>query len=344
MTPEQSALLLKEMESIDRGNSIPRLPGPYGAFLRHYAGERNDVSTLATHMQVPVRKDGSISGVLVGPVTFIRLGEVPTITKTTYGELASVAGLCPELGEFTVLRLWLDSASGREAFRFVMQGVNSISLAGEFRWMPFSYLTPGTASMDAKNTGESTSSSWCAESYIAVSGNDLIETAHALEYRNAFISGQWVVARVGSMVVIVTGDGRFLVPNGARAKPVSIDLRGLDRSSSPSDMYQVLAYQEAGEEIWHAWKSVPIGPQDAVDHELRRVAFRRMLKGEMVDDADWDRCTSSLFAAGIRSVGAGSFEATTKLELADPTVTSFARAAHSLIRFGGNTEATRSDE
>jgi len=281
LTPRQLAALLKQMEEQDKGRAAPHLPGPYGTFLVRYGRERNDVVKLALTHRIAIRRDGAISGRDLQHITVIPLfpDEAAGEVETHWGRLAIFLALCPELMSLLSVRLWLESASARDAYRGLLAGYSSgIRIHGDFRWLPPTAITAGTAEFETVTVP--VGDSWTGAPYLKTTADDIFDIPHALDYSSIILGGRGLLAQFRSFIVRCSNMGR-VVPGGIRPKAVALRAKDLPNSGNASVATVLcLAYREPGESEWTIWKTVPVDPSLALEHNLRWVAYMRGLAGE----------------------------------------------------------------
>jgi hypothetical protein len=323
------------MDLIDRGGKAPRLPGPYGLFLRGYERERGDLVSLAFEHDIALRMDGAISGNGVGDIHLIPIDpkEATGELKTSWGQVALCLALCPELMEVISLRLWLSSASGRDVYRNLLSNPDSsLCLTGGFRWLPPGDVTPGTAEVE----GAQTSQGWQDAPYLKATADDLNDIPHTLDFRFAMLNGLGRLIHLRSFVVVREGSGSgFIVPGCLRSRPVQVEFvnPGVMQACRPGIPAMVLAYLQPGEDIWTAWKVSETDAATALSHGIAWAAHRRSLVGLNVTDEVIGACRLALGAVDL-VVDAIPETPDMRRSFADPAIAAFALSTASRILLG----------
>lgn len=330
MTPEQFLSMVRLMERIDRGEAVPRLPGPYGHFLRRYAHERNDVVTLALEHGIEIRRDGTISGRPFAKVSVSPLfpNESSQVADSHWGQVARYLVLCPELMTAVVLRVWLSGQSGRGAFRELENSTAAtLSMYGDFRWLPPGFVTTGTADFE---TSGSSHERWEDAQYLKITADDLNDVPHALDHLDIYLSGRPVLAHIRTALIVRRPDGRLFVPGGLRRKELPLALANAKRvdelmGRSHGELFLGLIYREPGEQSWHVWRVTPTDAKEGLRHNLHWIRFARFLCGEGVAKDAQEAAIDALEHSGI-SVDRGDLPIVQSVPESDNLLANFARA------------------
>lgn len=198
---------------IDAGERVPRLEGPHGAFFRRYAAERETAVRLALDAGVSIRRDGKLSGAPIGELTIsAACPQVePTVSRTHWGEVERHLVLCPQILSIVVLRIWIASASGREAVRTLLtsEATDSVRATGNFRWSPPAAITTGRA--DFELAPANPLANWKTAPFIKATADDLMTPVHPLDLRDIYLEGRPRLAQFRCVLIRVLDPRRALV-------------------------------------------------------------------------------------------------------------------------------------
>lgn len=338
MTPQQFMLLVRLMEEIDKGKEPPRLPGSYGHFLRQYAHERADIVQLAIREGIEIRRDGTISGRSFGRVSLVPLfpEDSSRISDSHWGQVGRYLALCPELLSPVVLRVWLSSQSGRDAFRELEAARGILHMYGDFRWLPPGVVTTGTADFEMCASG--TESSWVDAPFLKVTGDDLTVVPHALDHLDVYLRGRPVLAHIRCALILRRDDGRAAVPGGLRPKLAPLQLASQSDvealSESGSNLVLGLIYREPGEASWHVWRVVTCDADGALAHNARWIRFQRRLCGEELEGRLLEGAAAALEYAGVRPQRIEWPAEDHELDVQDSHLATFAKDVVRVMRVG----------
>ncbi|MGH8018174.1 MAG: hypothetical protein ACREIA_07760 [Opitutaceae bacterium] len=295
------------MEKIDRGRLPPRLGGPYGSFLRHYARERNDVISLALRHKVAIRADGAISGRPLEEITLVPVDKDgnSTTSESPWGPVARYLALCPELLTLVVVRLWLSAASGREAYQALITAPQeALEVCGDFRWLPPGTLTAGRAKFDTRRAGSL--ECWQNAPFLKATADDLADIPHALDYRDVQLRGRFALAHFRTFVIVVDEDGSMTVPGGVRPKSVRVPLKDdgplAGMICKDRRLFICLCFREPGEDAWTVWLASHLESSGALIHNVRWARYVRYLHRQDVDDPGViDACRQALAVSLVQA-------------------------------------------
>jgi hypothetical protein len=292
--------LLDWMERIDRGEAPARIGGPIGSFLRRYSDERNDVVRLALEHSLGIRADGAVSGRDLQGITLAPLlpSETAKVFDSHWGPVARYLAVCPELMTCITLRLWLATASGRDAYRLLTSSPSSaLEVRGDFRWLPPGTLTPGTAEFELKDPF--TREPWAQVAYLKATADDINDIPHALDYRDFTLGDRVRLACLRTFAALHEGD-TLVVPGGVRSHHETIDFPEEVIPQEPAgSLFLCLGFREPGTR-WQVWRMRECSEEEIFVHNFRWASFRRYLAAtDQADEAIASAVTGALTAVGL---------------------------------------------
>lgn len=273
------------LQKIDAGGRVPRLEGPQGAFFRRYAAERGTAVRLALEAGVDIRRDGKLSGAPIGAITIKRVSAAvgPSVSRTYWGEVERHLVLCPQLLTIVVLRIWMTSASGREAVRSLLTAEEGECVwgAGDFRWSPPGAITTGRA--DFKPAPGDPLADWTSAPYIKATADDLMVPAHPLDLRDVYLEGRPRLVQFRCVLLRPLGGDRALVVGGFRGRPVELRLESAREQAVAGDCEAqdhaalALLLRDAWSESWETLAIAPVDSKRALEHIVSWCTFMRLL-------------------------------------------------------------------
>lgn len=304
MDAKKRALLIEWMERLDRGARAPAIGGEVGSFLRRYVRERNDIVQLAISRNIDIRADGALSGTQLGTITLLPLfpRETAALSDTHWGSVARFVCLSPELSSCVVLRVWLATDSGSEIFRLLTNAPTSVvQMEGDFRWLPPSVITPGTATFELR--GPTSNETWMQVPYLKATADDLNDIPHVLDYIDINRNGDVQLVCLRTVAVVRLSGDEFIVPGGWRMQSLTIS-SSLSREISrhlDGRFGICLLYREPHQSGWKVWRVHECPPIDLLKHSIGWSCYMRYISGKPTfDDEIVAQSVQTLDACGVQ--------------------------------------------
>lgn len=283
------------MDSIDKGNRCPEMPGDIGRYLRQYKSSRNDFVKIVTEDGIKIAKNGRLLGNQFGKIFINPLvgfwGEDSRWINNYHGMYRTFPVISNEILSVLDLRLWEESASGSSGNSMVdrIEDGEVLALEGGYQWLPPNRINPGVGKF-TYSTGESQMISWNKVRFLKYVGEDILSDPHALDYRVLHFNGRRKLVSVRSVIGLNNNSGYISVPCAIQditSSDIPIKLSDLTREDAQNvlkneGLVQLLLVKEPDSADWVVWDALSASEDDLAENLIEWALHMEELTGSEI--------------------------------------------------------------
>jgi hypothetical protein len=277
LSSTELATVRQILEKIDRGETLPEIPGRVGRFFRQYRQAQGRIDQLCEQHKLERRADGAISGQGLDPIEVHSLLQ-PKVRVHGFplGEVADTVAICEELGGLLSLVMWLKGPVANAAYNLV-RSHHAIHLSGDYRWLPTARLTPGESLL----TSSDRVVTWREARCLKAVADDVDRPPHALEYAYDDSFGRPGL-KFFRCVAAFRQDGNWqIVPafSAAAQLDVTSAVPGALLSVNAADVATLLIFREPWSPSWTVAGASPMDRNEAFAHAVSWSDYQYELLG-----------------------------------------------------------------
>ena len=289
-------VLLDVLDKIDRGVAAPSIPGRVGRFLRQYRTARAQIEQVLEQCGAIPRADAALSGRSIGAIELHALHPPQlSILQQPLGEVADALAVSEELGSLVRIRMWMKGPVANAVYN-ILRGGSGVRLSGDYRWTPPLGITPGEAEVSSTRSAVEWPSARCLKAVA----DDLLRSAHALEYMLDYQVGPPGLKHFRS--VCARWEGEWVVmPALEEPRRLLLDSI-LPRAASAleaSELAMLLIYREPWSAAWTVADAVKIDPDGAFGHAITWADFYQELDGRDVSRNVYQALRERMRSSGV---------------------------------------------
>lgn len=309
ISADQVRALASVLERIENGRAeMPRVPGPIGLFLRHFASMRENA--LA---KFGIAEDGQawISGNDLVPIELVPITGLEMRVKDQFRSSVSTAIATSEtLGSTQRVTLWGGAIAADKLLRQWRRDPHSVAcLKGPYRWHPPGRVTPGEAAVDLPGRNLT----WRDARCLKYTGDDLGRAPLAAAFHLDLLTEPHGIKAFRTFPIRLDNGIWRVVPGLNPSPPETTIEVPTQFAGNEGGQFLVLAWAQAWEPSrWRVIAAETAGDDDILAHNIAWADHIRELRGEGPVTGEEMRALERR----LRKAGLASASATSALEAA----------------------------